>query len=153
MWGKVESVIEINSKKPVEFRPASAWPNTDDTRRSKSSFGHGDGYTSVMVTGEIRGTDGTHPETVQFYRTNDSMLLGSRQNRRESVMYDAKTGRFVFLTTVFAAYCTGDDQPEPGPYQTGSAKIRIEAAGFNSLVVQFFDEIPDVEISLDKQNN
>lgn len=150
---KVESVIEINSKKPVEFRPASAWPNADDTRRSKTSFGHGDGSTSVMVTGEIRGTDGTHPETVQFYRTNDSMLLGSKQNNQESVMYDARTGRFVFLTSVFAAYSTGDDQPEPGPYQTGSAQIRIEAQGYKPLVVQFFDEMPDVRISLDKQNN
>ncbi len=149
--GKVKSVIEVNSQKPVEFRPASAWPKTDDTRRSKTSFGHGDGYTWVMVTGEILGTDGTHPEIVQFYRSNDSMLLGSKQNYQEPVMYNASTGRFVFLTTVFAAYCTGDDQAEPGPYQTGSAQISIEAPGFNPLVVQFFDEMPDVKISLDKQ--
>ncbi len=127
MWGQAESVIEINSKKPVAFRPASAWPNTDDTRLSKTSLGHGDGFTPVMVTGEIRGMDGTLPEIVQFYRTNDSMLLGSKQNYQQSVMYDARTGRFVFLTLVFAAHSLRNDQAEPGPYQTGSVQIRIEA--------------------------
>lgn len=151
--GKVESVIEVNSQKPVELRPASAWPNTDDTRRSKTSFDHFDGLTSVMVTGEIRGTDGTPPEIVQFFRMNDRMLLGSIQNYPETVMYDARTGCFVFLTTVFAAYSAGDDQVEPGPYQTGSSQVRIEAPGFNPLEVQFFDEMPHVKISLDKQNN
>ena len=149
--GKIESMIEINSQKPVEFRPASAWPNTDETRLSKTSFGHGDGFTSVLVTGEIRGKDGSHPKVVRFFRTNDSMLLGSKQNYQEPVIYNAKNGRFVFATTVFAAYSTGNDQPKPGPYQTGSAQISVESPGFKPLVLQFFDEIPDVRITLDKQ--
>jgi hypothetical protein len=45
----------------------------------------------------------------------------------------------------------GDDQREPGPYQTGSAQIRIEAEGFKPLVVQFFDEIPDVRITIQRE--
>lgn len=146
---KAQSVIEVNSQQPVEFRPESAWPNTDESRLSKTALGHGDGFTSVMVTGEIRGKDGTHPNQVHFFRTNDSMLLGSTENYREPLMYDSENGRFVFLTNVFAAYSTGNDQTESGPYQTGSAQIRIEAPGFKPLVVQFFDEIPDVRISLD----
>jgi hypothetical protein len=102
-----------------------------------------------MVTGEIRGKDGTHPKLVHFFKTNDSMLLGSKQNHQQPLIYDSTNGRFVFLTSVFAAYSTGNDQTEPGPYQTGSAQIRIEAPGFKSLVVQFFDEMPDVKISLE----
>ena len=77
------------------------------------------------------------------------MLLGTMQDYSETLMYDHQSGRFVFLTNVFAAYSMGDDQPESGPYQNGSAQIRVEAAGFKPLVVQFFDEMPDVRITLD----
>ncbi|MCA9225537.1 MAG: hypothetical protein KDA47_07990, partial [Planctomycetales bacterium] len=123
----------------------------DDSRRDKTTLLHGDGITSVMVTGEIRGADGSHPRTVRFYRTNDSMLLGSKQDRHAPLLYDFQSGRFVFLTSVFAAYnYGGNGQAEPGPYQTGSAQIRVEAAGFVPLVVQFFDEMPDVRITLDQ---
>lgn len=148
---KADLVIDVDAKHPVKFRPASAWPNSDTRRQSKTSFGHGDGLTRVMVTGEIRGQDGTHPQRVGFYRTNDAMLLGTKQDDAEPVLYDKQTGRFVFLTTVFAAYSMAKDQPEPGPYQTGSAQIRIEAPGCEPLVVQFFDEIPDLRITLEKQ--
>ena len=91
---KSETVVEVTSQKPVEFRPESAWPNADESRRSKTSFGHGDGFTPVMVTGEIRGRDGSHPKDVRFFRTNDSMLLGTKQNIHEPLMYDATNGRF-----------------------------------------------------------
>jgi hypothetical protein len=147
---KADVVVDVDSKHPIEFRPASAWPNTDDRRRSKIATGHGDGATDVMVTGEIRGADGSHPKKVSFFRTNDAMLLGTKQDHSEPLMYSHQTGRFVFLTSVFAAYSMGDDQPESGPYQTGSAQIRVEAPGFTPLVVQFFDEIPDIRITLDK---
>ena len=147
---KAGLVIEVDSKHAVKFRPASAWPNTDDTRLSKTVAGHGDGSVSVMVTGEIRGAEGSHPKTVAFYRMNDAMLLGTKQDYSEPLLYDHQSGRFVFLTDVFAAYSSGEDQPEPGPYQSGSAQIRVEAPGFKPLVVQFFDEMPDVRITLDK---
>jgi hypothetical protein len=81
------------------------------------------------------------------------MLLGTNQDYSEPLMYDHRSGRFVFLTNVFAAYCMGDDQSESGPYQTGSAQIRVEAAGFKPLVVPFFDEMPDVRITLDKEEH
>lgn len=148
---KADLIVDVDSEHAVTFRPASAWPNTDDRRRSKTAIGHGDGKTKVMVTGEIRGMDGSHPKTVSFYRTNDSMLLGTKLDYREPMMYDQQSGRFVFLTTVFAAYSMGDDQLESGPYQTGSAQVRVEAPGFKPLVVQFFDEMPDVRITLDKE--
>lgn len=86
-------VVVIDSKRPVDFRPASAWPNVDK-----------------------------------------------------------RTGRFVYLTTVFAAYGMDRDQPEPGPYQTGSTQIRVEALRFKPLVVQFFDEMPDIRIILDSED-
>jgi hypothetical protein len=149
---KADFIVVIDSKRPVEFRPASAWPNVDDRRLGKTSTGHADGGTHVMVTGEIRAGDGSHPKNVSFYRTNDAILLGTKQDHREPLMYDPKTGRFVYLTTVFAAYGMGGDQPEPGPYQTGSAQIRVEAPKFKPLVVQFFDEMPDVRIILDNED-
>lgn len=147
---KADLVVDVDSQHPVLFRPASAWPNSDDSRRSKTSRGHGDGSVEVMVTGEIRGADGSHPKTVGFFRTNDAMLMGTTQNVSEPVMYDHQSGRFVFLTSVFAAFNSEDDQPYLGPFQTGSAQVRIEAPGFKPLVVQFFDEMPDVRITLDK---
>ncbi len=149
---RADLVIDVDSKQSIKFRPASAWPNTDDRRRSMTAVGHGDGATKVMVTGEIRGADGSHPKTVGFFRTNDAMLLGTQQDHRTPLMYNPQNGRFVFLTSVFAAYSMGADQPEPGPYQTGSAQIRIEAPGFKQLVVQFFDEMPDVRITLEKED-
>ncbi|MGB7344471.1 MAG: hypothetical protein WBD20_09680 [Pirellulaceae bacterium] len=149
---KAEMAIEVDSSHPVEFRPASAWPKSDERRKSKNASGHGDGATSVMVTGEIKSEDGTHPESIKFIRTNDGMLMGTKRNDPEPVMYDKQSGRFAFLTSVFAAYSMGKDQPEPGPYQTGSAQIRIEAPGLKPLVVQFFDEMPDVQITLEKGN-
>ena len=148
---EADVIVDVDSKKTIEFRPASAWPNTDERRSSKTSAGHGDGTTDVMVTGEIRGADGSHPKTVGFYRTNDAMLLGIKQDYSEPLMYNPKSGRFVFLTKVFAAYSLGGGKREAGPYQTGSAQIRVEAPGFKPLVVQFFDEIPDVRITLDKE--
>ncbi len=149
---KADVVVDVDSKHPVDFRPASAWPNSDDRRRGKTAAGHGDGSTDVMVTGEIRAADGSHPKAVGFYRTNDAMLMGTKLDYAEPLMYDQQSGRFVFLTKVFAAYWMGDGQPEAGPYQTGSAQIRVEAPGFKPLVVQFFDELPDVRITLDKED-
>lgn len=148
---KADLIIDVDSKHPVEFRPASAWPKSDNRRRSKRASDHGDGLTFVMVTGEIRGADGSHPKTVRFYRTNDAMLLGTQMNDSVPLLYAPESGRFVFYTSVFAAFSLGDDQPEPGPYQTGSAMIRVEASGFKPLVVQFFDEMPDIRVTLDKE--
>lgn len=140
--------IMVDADHAVEFRPKSAWPNIDDGRRSKTAEGHGDGVTYVMVTGEVRGADGAHPASVKFFRTNDGMLLGTRQNIPADILYDSSTGRFVCYTSIFAAYSLEKDQPEPGPYQTGSAQIRVEAEGYHSLTLQFFDEMPDVVITL-----
>ncbi len=147
---KADVVVDVDSKHPILFRPASAWPNTDDSRLSKTASGHLDGTIDVMVTGEIRGADGSRPKTIGFYRTNDAMLLGTKQDNSEPLMYNRQSGRFVFLTCVFAA-CMKEDQLDSGPYQTGSAQIRVEAPGFKPLVVQFFDEMPDVRITLDKE--
>lgn len=146
-----EFVIEVDANHAVEFRPASAWPNTDKSRRSNTSSLHGDGNTSVMVTGEIRDQEGSHPQEVHFYRTNDSMLMGIQTDDSVPVLYDSQSGRFVFLCKIFAAYSLGNDQPEPGPYQTGSARIRIEAPGLKPLEVSFVDEMPDLRITLEKQ--
>lgn len=147
-----EVIIEVDSSHPVEFRPASALPMSDKRRIGKDATGHSDGATFVMVTGEIKRSDGALPKSIQFFRTNDGMLMGTKRNTSEPVLYNPKNGRFAFLTSVFAAYSMGQDQLEPGPYQTGSAQIRIEGPGLKPLVVQYFDEMPHVRITLDKAN-
>lgn len=148
---KAGLVLDVDSKHPGNFRPASAWPNTDERRRSKTAAGHGDGTTDVMVTGEIRGADGSHPKAVRFFRTNDAMLLGTKQDDSAPLLYNQQSGRFVFLTNLFAAYSVGADRLEAGPYQTGSTQLRVEAPGFKPLIVQFFDEMPDIRITLDNE--
>jgi len=101
-----------------------------------------------MLTGEVRGADGAHPASIEFVRINDGMLLGTKQNIPEYVLYESSTGRFVYYTSVFAAYSIGRDQSEPGPYQTGSAQIRVEADGYEHLTLQLFDEMPDVVVTV-----
>ncbi|TWU35330.1 hypothetical protein Q31b_54260 [Novipirellula aureliae] len=71
----------------------------------------------------------------------------------EDLLYRNQDGRFVFYTTVFAAYSFGGKPAEPARYQTGSAPIRIEAEGSQPLTVQFFDEMPDVLITLNPANS
>ncbi len=144
--GDLREIIHLSAEKPVVFKPASAWPETD-TRRESNQAGHGDGFTEILVTGELQLDDGSHPGEVQFLRANDSMLMGSSTNLRMPLKYDGKTGRFVFRDSIFAAYAVGKT-PEPGPYQTGSSQIRIESSDCGPLVVQFFDEMPHVVIHL-----
>lgn len=140
--------IRVDADHPVEFRPRSAWPQIDDRRQSKTNAGHGDGRIFVLLTGEVQDIDGTHPKSIALFRVNDGMLMGTEQNTEQDVLYDSSTGRFVFYTSIFAAYSMGKEQPEPGPYQTGSAQIRVEASGYQPLTLQFFDEMPDVLITL-----
>ena len=90
---------------------------------SPTANGHGDGITEVIITGQILRADGAPAAAPKFYRTNDAMLLGRRIREEESITFDPKSGRFVFVTSVFAAYSTGDGQPDPGPYQTGSSLV------------------------------
>jgi HEAT repeat protein len=145
---KPDRVISIDASRPGDFKPKSAWPGTDATRMSPQAAGHGDGVTHVIITGQILRADGKPATAPKFFRTNDAMLLGTRIREEEPITYDPKSGRFVFCTSVFAAYSMGEDQPEPGPYQTGSSLIQIECEGCNPLKVQFYDEMPDVRITL-----
>ena len=147
--GDLGEIVHLSQQVPVAFKPTSAWPNVDPRRKS-DVLGHGDGFTDILITGELRFADGGHPDKVQFLRTNDSMLLGERHHLPMPLKYDAMTGRFVLRTSVFAAYDTGKP-PEPGPYQTGSAQVRIESPKSAPLVVQFFDEMPHVVIELTRQ--
>jgi hypothetical protein len=146
-------VVRISESQPGNFKPASAWPRTDRRRQSPEPSLHGDGYTEVIITGRILSDDGRPTEAPKFFRTNDAMLLGERVREELPVEYDQQTGRFVLCTRVFAAYCAGKGQPEPGPYQTGSCLTLIEADGCKPLVVQFYDEMPDVEITLKADRN
>jgi len=145
---KPSCVINISEKCPGDFRPASA-TGTGDTRRMPVLFAgqHGDGHTLICVTGRIVMEDGTPVVEPKFFNTNDRMLLGRRLKDRARIKYDAQTGRFVFLTNVFAAYAFGE-RAEPGPYQTGPARVSIEARGCKPLKVSFFDEMPEVLITL-----
>lgn len=76
------------------------------------------------------------------------MLMGQRMRYEEPIRFDVQPGRFVLVTQVFAAYSGGNNQMEPGPYQTGSCLIKIESEGCLPLEAQFYDEMPDVRITL-----
>lgn len=145
---KPDRVIKISKQDAGSFKPKSAWPDTDASRVSPNGRGHGDGFAPVIITGSLVMKDGSPAANPAFYNTNDRMLMGVSTRERAEVKYDSKTGRFVFQTDVFAAYSMGDGKREPGPYQTGSAMVLIEADGAEPLTVRFFDEMPDVEITL-----
>lgn len=138
--------VLITDKDLGDFKPKSAWPDTDNSRKGTGG-GHGDGHTPVLVTGRLLMADGSIPVEPRFVNENDRMLLGTRSENTGPLRFDPKTGRFVFSTHVFAAYAMGK-QEEPGPYQTGSAQVRIESKGSKPLVVRFYDEMPDVQITL-----
>lgn len=147
--GELGEVVHLSEEVPVRFKPKSAWPDTDDSRRS-DDLGHGDGFTPILVTGELKFADEGHPSQVTFSRVNDGMLLGESRNDPLPLKYEPSTGRFVLRTTVFAAYNSGKAS-EPGPYQTGSAQVRIESNDGAPLVIQFFDEMPHVVIELKRR--
>jgi hypothetical protein len=143
-----QRIVKLSKEQQGDFRPASALPGVDNKRQSKEMKGHGDGLTRVLITGTLRMEDGKPARAPQFFAASDRMLLGLAEDEPESLLYDSKSGRFVFLTSVFAAYDMGEGAAEPGPYQTGSALTRIEAEGAQPLEVRFFDEMPHVEITL-----
>jgi hypothetical protein len=145
---QAKEVVVIGESKPGDFKPKSAWPGTDPSRIAPETSGHGDGYTIVIITGRILREDGSPAAAPKFYRINDSMLLGERGRQEVPVTFDGKTGRFVFVTGVFAAYSMGDGQKQPGPYQTGSSMVSIESDGCKPLQVQFYDEMPEVRVTL-----
>lgn len=143
-----DRVIKLSRETRENFRPQSAWPRTDARREAKEFGGHGDGWTRILITGRLLMPDGSPAKSPLFYATNDRMLLGQKQKTLEPFLYNQKTGEFVFVTRVFAAFASGKGQAEPGPYQTGSAQTLIEAEGAEPLVIQFFDEMPQVEVTL-----
>jgi hypothetical protein len=141
-------VVIISESQPGDFKPKSAWPGTDPARESPKMQGHGDGFTTIIITGRIL-VDGRRPAAApKFYRLNDAMLLGERTRYEVPIRFDKETGRFVFVDNIFAAYSMGDGQAEPGPYQTGSSIVLIECDGCKPLEVRFYDEMPEVHITL-----
>ena len=142
-----ERVVAISPAEPGEFRPPSN-ADCDKRRMPRDVCGHGDGETDVVVTGRILMPDGRPATTPRFFNLNDRFMLGTRRKVPTEMAHSALTGRFVYVTSVFAAFAYGRGPREPGPYQTGSALVLIEADGAKSLRVRFFDEMPDVEITL-----
>ena len=142
-------IVRISEKVPGDFKPKSAWPQIDENRWADGG-GHSDGYTTILITGRLLMSDGSPAVDPRFFDVNDRMLLGQKRKDPAHIRYDPKTGRLVFVTNVFAAYAVAEGQKEPGPYQTGRAKVVIEAAGAKPLEVSFYDEMPEVEITLSK---
>jgi hypothetical protein len=142
-------IIKISESQPGDFMPLSA-QGMDPNRFSPNSHGHGDGHAWVIITGRFVMPDGSPAREPRFFNRNDRMLLGEERKDPAEIRYDSKTGRFVFCTEVFAAYSLGGGQREPGPYQTGPAVVTIEARRAKPLTVHFFDEMPDVEITLSR---
>ncbi|MHC5056943.1 MAG: HEAT repeat domain-containing protein [Planctomycetota bacterium] len=137
-----ERVVEISGIEPGDFRPPSN-AGLDRRRMPRGLSGHGDGTTEVVVTGRLLMPDGRPALNPRFFDLNDRFMLGVGRKSPAKIKYSPETGRFIFVTSVFAAYATGR-----GPYQTGSALVLIEADGAKALRVRFFDEMPDVEITL-----
>jgi hypothetical protein len=140
-------IVKISETEQGDFKPTSAWPGSNEKRWAKGG-GHGDGHTRVLITGKLITENKAPVINPKFFNTNDRMLLGQELKEPAPIKYDSKTGRFIFLTKVFAAYSMAKGQEEPGPYQTGSAKILIESDNTKSLSVTFYDEMPEVEIML-----
>ncbi len=139
-----DRIVKISETEPGDFRP-------DTSGRWGSALeGHADGFTRVLVTGRILLVDGTPAPTPRFFEGNDRMLLGKLRREPRPVEYNPETGRFVFKTTVFAATSLSSEG-KLGPYMTGPAVVIIEADGCKPLNVVFYDEMPDVEITLTRQ--
>jgi HEAT repeat protein len=145
---KAKEVVVITESNPGDFKPSSAWPGSNRSRLAPDASGHGDGITTVIITGQILREDGSPVIAPKFFRINDEMLLGERSNQKVPITFDAQTGRFVFITNVFAAYSSGDGQKEAGPYQTGSSVVRVESEECKPLQARFYDEMPEVRITL-----
>src|SRR5579872_2637757 len=144
-----QRVVRISPSEPGDFKPKSAWPDTDPSRMSPNMRAHADGFTTIIMTGRILLESGRPATSPKFYRLNDAMLLGERTRVEVRITFDRDTGHFVFVDDIFAAYSHGGDgQAEPGPYQTGSSIVLIECERCNPLEVRFYDEMPDVEITL-----
>lgn len=89
-----------------------------------------------MVAGEILAADGSRPASVQFFRINNSMLLGESRDRSSPVKYGPYPGCCGLFKDVFAVFQAGD-----APYQTVRAQVRSKAPDRKPLVVQFLDEV------------
>ncbi|MHC4504819.1 MAG: HEAT repeat domain-containing protein, partial [Planctomycetota bacterium] len=144
-----DRIVRISESRKGDFRPASAWPGVDERRTDQESGGSCSGRTEAIITGRILMPDGAPATEPKFHDLNDRALLGMRVKEPAEITYDPKTGRFVYITTLFAHICPGKHR-EPGPYQTGSALVLIEADGARPLRAQFFDEMPEVEITLSR---
>jgi hypothetical protein len=154
-------VVKMAPGESGGFAPTSAWPGVNEKRKTASrrhvdeatgaitfTSSHSDGWTDVIITGKLLREDGSPVVNPRLFRQNDGMLLGERTDDETPVKYDPETARFVLVTSVFSAYSSGENQEEPGPYQTGSAIFRLESERTHPLEVRFFDEMPDVEIRL-----
>ncbi len=136
-------VVRISEKRPGDFRPAG-----DPRRVHENMQTHGDGVTPVMITGRIVMPDGLPALGPKFFLANDTMLLAQKRKDPAPLHYDRRTGRFVFRTGVFAAFSIGEGPREPGPYMTGRREVIVQAQGAKPLTVCFYDEMPDVEVTL-----
>ncbi len=141
-------IIQVAEGKPVEFRPPSCMSGGDRRRMPPNFYGgHGDGYVEVIVTGKIVMPNGRPARGVRACDPANRML--APQHRRDPLpfMYCETTGRFVFLAEISAVYARPRGE-QPGPFSTGGGGVTIEAEGAKPFRLLFFDEMPDVEITL-----
>ena len=122
-------------------------------QEGRHSNGAGCGYANVLITGRIRFADDHPPAAVRFRSLKEGMLMGSRDEHGIPVRYDPATGRFACFAEVFASYSHSmnddDEDAEPGPFQTGSLDVEIDADGAKPLLAKFYDEMPDVLLTLE----
>lgn len=142
-----ERIVSISATDPGDFKPRSAWPGSDDSRWDSGS-GHGDGIQLVLITGAVRCSDGAIPRSVAFRDANGGRQFGSGIQQAAKVVYYPSNGRFAYLTCVGAAFAMSRAKRDRGPYQTVADKVTIEADHAQPLTVSFYDEMPDVLITL-----
>jgi hypothetical protein len=141
-----DRVVNINEIEAGGFKPLSAM-GVDNRRKSEHLYGHGDGAVFVLVTGRLLMKDGSPVVEPKFTYDKEQRSIGKFADHM--FKYAPKTGRFVYYTCVGAAFDMSDDpKKEPGPYQTGCSVTQIEAKNTKPLLVQFYDEMPDVLITM-----
>ena len=143
-----ENPVQVSANQPITFRPLSATRGGDKSRNGPKEPFCGLGPCNRLVTGTIRNTAGKPPAKIKF----TEQLVRYDEDYKpipftipRQVKYDSKDGSFVFFQVVDVTY---GSRMELGPYKTNEIRIRIEAEGCEPLEVEFFDEMPHVQVTL-----
>lgn len=154
-----ERIVKISATEEGDYLPQSAKPEGEFVPRKRNQkeepsseiyVATGCGFCEVLVTGVIQNEKGSPISNTNFFRVNDALRMGKRQRIPLNITLNEQTGQFVFHTTVGS--CTNYSS-EGTRTSTGSTMVRVEAEGYEPLVVKFYEAMPHVEITLSAMSN